>query len=77
MEEVKNKFTEDNWLMEKSRDSDHLFLKIMMNISVIGITIIWMEWVFTDIILFKLEKNMHMLENFFKENFMELENSFF
>jgi hypothetical protein len=40
MEEVKNKFTEDNWLMEKSRDSDHLFLKIMMNISVIGITII-------------------------------------
>jgi hypothetical protein len=60
--------------MEKKKDLELMYLKIMIVIPVIGKTIKCTVWEYINIkILIKI-KNMFILVNFLNLNFMELEN---
>jgi hypothetical protein len=60
--------------MEKKKDLELMYLKIMIVIPVIGKTIKCTVWEYINIKISIKIKNMFILVNFLNLNFMELEN---
>ncbi len=60
--------------MEKNKALDRMCLKIMINISVIGIMIYPMEWEFICMIMELVNKSMSISESFIKGILMEPAN---